>query len=242
MADPVTHLSGEPNMMSRPLAVFDLDGTLVRGDTFLPFLVGYAIRRRRLRALLGLPFHLALYLGRLRSDHDTKERLTVAFFRGETRAEIARHAARFCEQWVPRRLRPDLVLALREHQAAGHRVVLLSASPDLYVEEIGRLLGVEHVVCTRIALREDCCDGQIVGRNCKGEHKVALLREALGIDRPPAGSYAYGDSPSDRSILGWVDHGFLVVKGRLRRFLTVHPARAASPSPALSNATLPRTP
>jgi phosphatidylglycerophosphatase C len=217
MGDSETHLSGKLVAMTRPLAVFDLDGTLVRGDTFLPFLVGYAIRRRRLRALLALPFHLACYLGRLRSDHATKERLMVAFFEGEPREEISRHAAWFCERWIPRRLRPELVRALREHQAVGHRVILLSASPDLYVEAIGRLLAVEHVICTQIASREDCCDGRIVGHNCKGDHKVSMLCEMLGIDRPPAGSFAYGDSPSDSPILRWVDHGFLVAKGKLQK-------------------------
>ena len=35
-----------------PLAVFDLDGTLVRGDSFLPFLLSYAWRYRRFRPLL----------------------------------------------------------------------------------------------------------------------------------------------------------------------------------------------
>src|SRR5262245_44467792 len=36
-----------PTVDARPLAVFDLDGTLLTADTFLPFLVGYGLRHRK---------------------------------------------------------------------------------------------------------------------------------------------------------------------------------------------------
>ena len=40
----------DPSAAVRPLAVFDLDGTLIDGDSLLPFLLGYARRTRRVRA------------------------------------------------------------------------------------------------------------------------------------------------------------------------------------------------
>src|SRR5262249_49750282 len=133
-----------------PLAVFDLDGTLLRRDSFLPFLVTYALRRRRVRPLLVLPVVLALYVCRALSDRRAKERLLVAFLGGEDLGQVDEHAAWFCDRWVSRKWRPAVVERLREHQRQGHRVVLLSASPDVYVAAIGRLLGVEDVVATRV--------------------------------------------------------------------------------------------
>ena len=47
---------------------------------------------------------------------------------------------------VPR----DALAALQVHRAAGDHLVLLSASPDLYVPLIGRLLGFERTLCTEI--------------------------------------------------------------------------------------------
>jgi phosphatidylglycerophosphatase C len=104
---------------------------------------------------------------------------------------------------------------LRHHQAAGHRVILLSASPDLYVPAVGRALGIAEVVSTRVAVAGGRCAGHIVGDNCKGENKLEALRRHLGGDVPPPGSFAYGDSRSDLPVLRWVASGYLVRRGRL---------------------------
>src|SRR4051794_8606863 len=116
-----------------PLAVFDLDGTLVRGDSFLPFLVSYAWRQRRVWPLVILPFYLGLYACRFLSDRKAKERVLVSFLRGQSTAAVAEHAEWFCGWWVQHKLNAEVIARLREHQEAGHRVILLSASPDVYV-------------------------------------------------------------------------------------------------------------
>ena len=199
----------------RPLAVFDLDGTLLTHDSFLPFLVRYTLRRRRFWPLAVLPPYVLLYLARLWSDRRAKERLLTAFFGGQPLERIADHAEAFNEVWVKRRLRSPLIERLRRHQEAGDRVILLSASPDLYVNAIARMLGIAEVVATRVGRDGDLCTGRIVGDNCKGKHKVEMLRRHLGRDSAPAGSAAYGDSKSDLPILRWVERGYLVRGGAL---------------------------
>ncbi|MFO0810228.1 MAG: HAD-IB family hydrolase [Gemmataceae bacterium] len=196
--------------VDRPLAVFDLDGTLLTRDSFLPFLLGYGLRRRRLRALAVTPFYLALYASRLMSDRSAKQGLLVAYFRGESADAIADHADRFCETWVAKRLRAEVIERLRYHQSAGHRVVLLSASPDIYVSAIGKALGIGEVIATRVTFDGDTCVGRIDGANCKGAAKIAAVQELLKAERPPGGSSAYGDSRHDVPLLKWVQHGFLV--------------------------------
>ena len=206
------------------LAIFDLDGTLVAGDSFLPFLVTYALRhrgRRALPALISLPIELGLYAGRLRTAAVAKERLLRIFLGGEPESTIAGHAAWFFENWVGRKLRREVARLLRAHQEAGHRVILLSASPDLYVRQIARGLGIAEVVCTRVAVADGRCSGRLIGPNCKADAKVSLLREATGMERAPAGSYAYGDSRSDLPILRWVGNGYLVKAARRWRRETI---------------------
>ena len=197
---------------SRPLAVFDLDGTLVSRDTFLPFLLAFAWKRRRMRPLLTLPVYLGLYACRLLSDRAAKERILVSFLRGHAKRETAEDAAWFARTWVPPRLRQDVVSKLREHQRSGHRVVLLSASPDVYVPAIARELGITEVVCTRVAGDNTTWDGALVGGNCKGAAKLDRLREYLGCDRWAAESFAYGDRPHDLPVLRWAESGFLFTR------------------------------
>jgi phosphatidylglycerophosphatase C len=202
---------------SRLLAVFDLDGTLLRGDSFLPFLVSYAWRRRRFWPLVTLPFHLALYVCKLSTDSRTKEKLLISFLRGESKTKVEEHARWFCASWVARRLRDTMVRKLQEHAQAGHRVILVSASPDAYVPAVARFLGIDEVICTRVGSQADWWDGQLISPNCKGQQKIEQLKAYLQQDSLPDGCYAYGDSRSDLPLLRWVSHGFLVRRDRLDR-------------------------
>ncbi|MFL5245699.1 MAG: HAD family hydrolase [Gemmataceae bacterium] len=194
------------------LAIFDLDGTLVHGDTFVPFLMSYTVKKRRFWPIVAMPFWITLYLVRLISARTVKERLLTLFFKGEPRDAIADHARQFTTSWVAPRFRAEVAAKLREHQQAGHRVILLSASPDIYVPDIGVSLGITEVVCTRVGWLGQRCTGKILGPNCKGEEKINLLSQYLGLEGAPGLSYAYGDSKSDLPLLRWVTHGFLLRK------------------------------
>jgi len=202
-----------------PLAVFDLDGTLVRGDTLLPFLSSYARRQWRLGPFVRLPFELAAYGVGLMSARTAKERVLRAFVAGQSLADLQAHADWFAEHWAHRRWQPEIVARLGEHQARKHRVILLSASPDLYVPVLARRLGIHEVICTRVASEDGICSGRIVGPNCKGPAKVAALTAYLGGAPLPPGSTAYGDSKSDLPLLRLVKFGFLCKRGQLRAII-----------------------
>jgi phosphatidylglycerophosphatase C len=199
-----------PEADRRALAVFDLDGTLTRRDTLLPFVVSYAWRHRSIRPLIALPMYLCLYACRLLSDRSAKERILVSFFRGQSKTNVSAHADWFCKTWLPNRLCDVVVGKLREHQKAGHRVVLLSASPDIYVPAIARELGISEVICTRVAGDDTTWHGSLVGPNYKGAAKLDRLQEYLGRKVWPGSTYAYGDQSHDVPVLQWVQNGFLV--------------------------------
>ncbi len=202
-----THHSGPDE---RPIAVFDLDGTLTKRSTFLPFLVRFCRRSRRVGALVRMPFVLAAYVLRLRRDYQTKERLLIDALAGAAVSDIEDEAARFCNARLPGNLHPVGMELLAKHQQAGHRVILLSASPDVYVSAVARALGIEETICTRVAISDGVCVGTLVGENCKGLRKLAALKEYLRIQEGPADSYAYGDSRHDLPVLKWVHSGWLV--------------------------------
>lgn len=215
ISSPTTFASAET------LAVFDFDGTLVTRDSFLPFLVRYARKLRKFRALLIMPFWLSLYGIRAISAKTVKEKVMGLVLAGQERVAIDAFAEAFFADWVQTHLKETVVQRLREHQLQGHRVVLLSASPDLYVPAMGRHLGIEETVCTRVIFEEDRCTGLIAGLNCKGEAKIAMLREYLKLNGAPGLSFSYGDSRSDLPLLRWVTHGYLV---RGKEFIKVSPS------------------
>jgi HAD superfamily hydrolase (TIGR01490 family) len=186
----------------RRLALFDLDGTLTRGDTFQWF-VWQLLRAHPARwpRALPLPVLLAGYLLRLLDRGALKGGILHLLFGGLSREHIAARARSFAADIVPARMFPEAVAALREHVAAGDHVVLLSASPDLYVPEIGHLLGAHQSICSRVRWNQDRLDGRLSGPNRRDREKTRVL-ETLRAAHPGLPVIAYGNSVAD------LDHMF----------------------------------
>ena len=137
--------------MSTRVALFDLDGTLTWRDTLQSFLLGYLIRRptRWLRLWRLLPAAASFVLDRDRGL--LKSRVIRAALGGDSRRNVDAWADEFVAGLQARgTFRPAALTVLEAHRAAGDHLVLLSASPDLYVPRIGRLLGFERTLCTEI--------------------------------------------------------------------------------------------
>jgi phosphatidylglycerophosphatase C len=192
------------------LALFDLDGTLTWRDTLLPFLAGF-VRRHPSRGLRlwRLPIALLAYLahgdrGLFKSD------LIRMVMGGATRPDIDRWADEFVTA-MPAcgRFRPAALRALEVHRRAGNRLVLLSASPDLYVPRIGALLGFEQTICTEVRWRGTVLDGRLRSENRRGAEKTRCLA-TLREHHPGFGIVAYGNSASDLDHMRQADRALLV--------------------------------
>ena len=200
----------------RAVAVFDLDGTLTRGDTFVPFLRRARGTARTARAALTHPVLLARAPFSGDGRHRAKEAILVELFEGEPLEELDEAAESFAEEVVARRLRHRVLEQVEVHRRAGHELVLVSASPDVYVQPIGRRLNFDAVLATRLEASPDGrLTGRIAGFNCRGREKVTRLRAWLG--ERPALVYAYGDSTGDRELLHSADTAFRLRRGRLTR-------------------------
>ena len=193
----------------RTVAAFDFDGTLTRRDTLLPFLVQLCGPSRVAWALASeAPVLASVALGR--GDRDAgKARLLARVLAGLPMAAVQAVVDSYAADVTARRLRPDTVTRLRWHVRNGHDVVVVSASPELYVAPIVRRLGVLTVLAT--GLEVDAADrltGRLLGANVRGPEKERRLREHLGSE--PVTLYAYGDSTGDRELLAMADVGLQV--------------------------------
>ena len=161
------------------VALFDLDGTLTFHDTLMPFLGGYLLRHPlRMLRLWQLAPALAEY-ARGRDRGRLKSRVIRAVMGGEPRAVIDAWARTYVEGLRPKRkFRAAALAALEAHRAAGDHLVLLSASPDLYVPYVGNSLRFELTLCTEVLWLGDRLDGGLKTENRRGEGKTALPRAA----------------------------------------------------------------
>jgi phosphatidylglycerophosphatase C len=195
----------------RAVALFDLDGTLTHHDTLLPFLAGYLAQHpARVLRLWRLVLALLAYALRGRDRGRLKSQAIRAVMGGNARPRVAAWAERFVDGLrATGAFRAAGLEILEAHRAAGDSLVLLSASPDLYVPLIGRLLRFDRTVCTEIRWDGERLDGGLRTPNRRGEEKVRCLQR-LREECPNTPVTAYGNSLSDLPHLERADRALLV--------------------------------
>lgn len=187
----------------RPVVVaFDFDHTLTVSDSVVPFLIRVAGRRRFAGIVAGNVVEILRRAAR-RDRDGLKIFFAQRIFEGRAVDEVRAMGTRFAETLVTSRMRADTARRLREHQEAGHVVVLVSASFGEYLHDVGDMLEVDAVLCTELETVDGSYTGRLSGANCRGAEKrnrvLAWLTES-GLGGSSV-DHAYGDSSGDTQLL-----------------------------------------
>jgi len=195
--------------MSSSIAVFDLDGTITRRDTFLPYLRGWLARHPRRGAAWASLSALVRFAIDGRDRGRLKSELIRRLMGGATAAEVAAWSGEFADGLGDEWLCPGALAAIERHRRAGDRLVLLSASVDLYAPRIGSRFGFDETICTGVAWRHGRLDGALTTANRRGIEKLRCI-ESLQTRYPGHTLAAYGNSGSDLAHLRAVKRPMLV--------------------------------
>jgi phosphatidylglycerophosphatase C len=192
------------------LAVFDLDGTITRHDTLIQYVLGYLKSRpwRLFGFLMALPVVVRYTLGRS-GRGDLKGAVMHWTLGGSSRRDLDEWTSRFVPRLLERGVFAKAMEQIAEHRRNGDVLVLMSASPDLYVPAIARQLGFTDVTCTGVRWYGDRFDGRLTTENCRGEEKVRRFAKLRGRYAGLQTS-AYGNADSDIDHLRLADRGVLV--------------------------------
>ena len=196
--------------MQKTYALFDFDGTLIRGDSIL-LLCAYAYRKGLMSTgeLAGGLWSAVRYGLRLLPAARAKES-ALHFLAGKTESEVDAIARDFCQTMLVPRLRPQGLETIARHHREGHVVLLISASSTFYLQHMQAALGVDDVIGTRFDVdKQGLFTGKICGDNCRGVQKPLRLAEYLAAkgDRLAyATSSAYGDTTGDLAMLNLCAH------------------------------------
>lgn len=219
---PGSHPASEPPRAT--VAVFDLDRTITRQGTWTPFLLSVLRQRRGTGRTLRLAKAYILH-GIGRTDRRAfKEAALVALLTGLTRDEIGRYTDAFVRRVLETGLRPAAQAVIERHKQAGHRLILATASIDLYAPQIAAKLGIDEVICTRSVWDADGkLTARLAGDNCYGEKKRTAVVNTLASGGERGYIVAYSDHISDLELLTWADRGVAVnpdphLKAKAREF------------------------
>ena len=195
------------------IAIFDLDGTITRRDTLLPFVWGWLAQKpwQLFRLVRVLPALLKFALG-TRDPGELKSALLQQTLRGAARADVSAWAQHYVRTLLNSGIFQQALSAIRSHRNGGDYLVLMSASVDLYVPQIGEALGFSQTICSRVRWDEDRLDGRLSSANCRGSEKLRYLQQ-LRTEKGPLRVVAYGNSSPDLAHLEAADQGYLVNGG-----------------------------
>jgi HAD superfamily hydrolase (TIGR01490 family) len=182
------------------LAIFDIDGTLVRGSSERLF-GRYLAARGCLgpRQLLAYLLFLVRYLP-TGGIHTIKK--NKAYLSGLASADVAALAAEFVATRLAKRFFEPAVQRLKQHARRGDTVVLLSGTLDPIARALADRLGVRHVCATVCSERNGFYLPQPPETHPFGAAKLTLAKQlAAQLGTELGHATAYGDSHQDLFLL-----------------------------------------
>ncbi len=194
----------------RVAAFFDLDKTVIAKASMVAFSgplhrAGLLPRRMMLKAAWG-----QLIYAQFGATPEKLEKLRAAVLqltKGWDQAEISRIVRAELTEVIEPIVYDEAIERIRHHRLQGHKVFIVSASPEEVVAPIAQLLGVDEAIATRAELD---ADGRYSGRTERyvyAEEKVSAITEVAlrdGLDL--AECWAYSDSATDIPMLSAVGH------------------------------------
>jgi HAD superfamily hydrolase (TIGR01490 family) len=193
------------------LALFDLDNTLLAGDSdfeWAQFLIAKGVLDREVHEAKNREFY----------EHYKAGTLDIHAFLDFQLKPLARHARPQLEDWhreyMATRIKPmitDQARALvKEYQQKADKVAIITATNRFVTGPIAREFGVEHLIATEVEEIDGHYTGRGAGIPCFKEHKVTRLEMWLSelglLWEDITESWFYSDSLNDLPLLSKVTH------------------------------------
>jgi HAD superfamily hydrolase (TIGR01490 family) len=227
-----------PIRAGRPAAFFDLDKTIIARSSTLALtstLIAEGMLRRR--TVLRSFYSQASYQigGAGQSQSERLRRLLGSIIAGWDATRLARLAREQLAIKIAPQVFDEATALIQSHREAGRDVVIVSASSRELVEPIGKMLGADHCLATRMEVKDGRYTGGADFFNY-GPAKVeamTILAEREGYDL--AQSFGYSDSITDLPMLEAVGHPAVVNPSRTLKKVAVERGwqvvRFAAPAP-----------
>ncbi len=191
--------------MEKQLALFDFDGTITTKDTLLEYMSFCRGTIGALWVFLRLIPHAILFALKRINNQEFKERYLKLSFSGASEAELKEKAEKFTRTRLQKLIRPKALERIDWHRLRGHRIVIVSASTDLWLKPWCDQMELE-LISSKLEVIDGKLTGKIDGLNCRGPQKVVRIKEEIDTESYEK-TYAYGDSSGDKEMLEFADDG-----------------------------------
>ncbi|MGI9590140.1 MAG: HAD family hydrolase [Myxococcota bacterium] len=188
-------------------AFFDMDKTLIAENSGSLYMQ-YRYQRGEIggvELLKGIGAYLQYKVGILDIRNWTKQMMLQ--FRGQQESDLEAEASTWFREMVAPTVYPEAIEAVRKHEAQGHVVAIVSGASRFVVQPLARMLGIGHMLYTRLEVENGAFTGRVIEPICFEEGKIYWIQQFIeeqGIDL--AKSWFYTDSITDMPLLDLVGH------------------------------------
>jgi HAD superfamily hydrolase (TIGR01490 family) len=185
------------------LAIFDLDNTLIAGDSdhsWGEFLVAKKLVDAAHYSSANDAFYEAYKNGTL--DIRAYLEFSLAPLTQHSMADLAQLQREFMRSHIEPMMLPKAKALLAEHRARGDYLLIITATNGFVTRPIGEYLGVDDLLATDPEIANGAYTGRFTGTPCFQAGKVTRLQEWLSQHQLSLeGAFFYSDSINDLPLL-----------------------------------------
>lgn len=189
------------------LAIFDLDNTLIAGDSdhsFGEYLADIGWVDPEQSRLANDRFYQQYKEGTL--DIYEYSAFALAPLVGKSPDQLQRLQADFLAEKIAQMELPKARALIEDHRQQGHDLLIITATNRFVTSPIARWLGIEEMLATEPEIIDGHYTGKVVDTPCFQEGKVTRLNQWLeSYQGQFNGAYFYSDSFNDLPLLNRVD-------------------------------------
>ncbi len=182
------------------LVLFDFDGTLTRKDTFIEFIKFTKGSASFLTGVLILSPVMVAYKLKFIPNWRAKEILFGFFFKGISQQEFQAKGIEFASQVLPSLIRASTDNCIAQYKAAGHRMIIVTASAEEWIRPWAESKGIDEIISTKWEVNSGILTGKISGKNCYGDEKRNRIEKELELSKYDS-IIVYGDTSGDKEML-----------------------------------------
>lgn len=200
------------NTSKKPIVIFDLDGTITKYDTYKIFLfLGLKKNPSKWIHLPGLLIAAIKNKTGFLGDADLKELFLNKIYKNSTQEKIIEISSDLAKIILQKGMRKSSLEKIDLHRKSGARLILATASLDVYARVIANQIGIDEVIATKCGLAPNgSLSGYLDGKNLKSFEKVYAIQKLLGHKLNEDITTAYSDHHSDLPLLLAVKNGIAV--------------------------------
>jgi len=151
--------------------------------------------------------HLLLLMKmRLMNNGKVKQAVFSTFYKNYPADRLMRQGDEYSVKHLDVLVRDSAMRQLNEHIKNGDRVVIVTASLDIWLKKWCENNNAE-LICTQAEAVGNIMTGRFATPNCYGPEKVRRIKELINLSDYNE-IYAYGDSRGDREMLALADKSF----------------------------------